>query len=294
MSTETSKGWREAQCRHVLDRALPDLFSEVPPNDHAIRIAKLLGLLEMTEAIGQRLGKNEPSFPPDVALILNSELQCLAYRLGAIYSVMMEGLRNVEATPEATQDETDRISIGTWCAVALQGILPQCRDGDEIVMIPLPARLVSRIVDAISALGAGEQPALFTPARTGRHSQPYTWDRMRVRACQHVEFLVGKGNTKEAALATISLAIGVPSETLRKWREGLPEIFSQECKHAREAGRIAAGEVTNPVDAYADAVFDQLKTEPLEQFGAKYRAAYGKRHNPHGDDRPAIAIVKPA
>ena len=270
----SSDGWRKAQCKQSVMEPSPFINHEMLADTHAVNVGRFLTSLKfMTFA-----GVNEPP-AAEVLMMLNWQVQCLAYKLGRFYSQLIGGALNEAGFGGADAAVADRALLSMCCATALSGILPGAREGDEVVMVPMPARLATKVVDAIDALNVGEVPELFAAQQTGRH-EPHTRGELRVRALQHVEFLRGQGLTKAAALNRVSLVTAVPDETLRGWARSLPELYKLQLLWAFRAGEAIAAKSREPIDADVDVVLSLLRAEPLSVFGKRYQRAYGKRHNP--------------
>jgi len=167
-----------------------------------------------------------------------------------------------------------------WALEAtMLGLIPQARTGDELVLVPLPAKVAHELLDALRALDAGEIPEMLAPAATERRGMVYTWEKARARALQHVAFLVGQGIPKGAARKRVSLATGIKRDTLRDWERQVDSRW----EIAEEAGRVEAierdgGARPSPMDAHVDHLLSELRREPLAVFGAYYQEKFGQRH----------------
>lgn len=157
------------------------------------------------------------------------------------------------------------------------------REAVDPVAVMLPRWLAKSISDGLEALHRGEVQPIFQPTTGGQHGQAFTWEKMRLRAVQHVAFFSGTGSTKKSARQRVELATKIKSDTLRDWEIDLKkkplERFMIEW--ARRAGELSlvlehtpdyAKSDGNSMDGDAYAVLLELKREPLGAFGLRYRA----------------------
>lgn len=141
----------------------------------------------------------------------------------------------------------------------------------------LPRPLLEELEHSLCALREGEVRPLLEPARSGRHSRPWSHDQMKHRAVEHVMFLAGQGITKQIALRRVAAATKIAIETLREWEV---EASNWRKSEARAAGELSQKFVADPeygrragdaVDASVLSLLESLtKAEPLAEFGRRY------------------------
>jgi hypothetical protein len=176
--------------------------------------------------------------------------------------------------------------------------LPQDRQCLDPVALFLPRWLYIVLNSSITGLGEGEDETFITSRRAGRRREKLQ-SKMRLRALEHVAFLVGQGISKGVARKRVATAMkNVAPETLRDWEE-------RECRRdyvdldallarARAAGELFVyrdfGNAEEPVVEYYQMPYPNipLKTEwilkllstdePLADFGERYAAEFGRRH----------------
>jgi len=165
-------------------------------------------------------------------------------------------------------------------------IPPTHRPAIDPVPVLLPRRLFICLKDALEALDKGEVHSVFQPTAEGRHGEPWTWDKMRARAVEHVVFLHGQGVQLRIARQRVGTAMKVSPETLRQWERD--QSLGANVETARKAGAYKARLDANPkhyeddgqsVDAHVLALFIAFRDEPLAAFGERYRQRFGTRHN---------------
>ncbi|QND58228.1 hypothetical protein [Mesorhizobium huakuii] len=92
-----------------------------------------------------------------------------------------------------------------------EGFSPIEHQATLSVPLMLPVPLMNTLRDSLEALDQGEVHQLVMPKSDGRHDA-WTWDRMRLRAVQHVEFLhgqgIGIGKAREKVQKETGIAIG--------------------------------------------------------------------------------------
>lgn len=91
---------------------------------------------------------------------------------------------------------------------------------------------------ALFALNVGHVEPLFEPEPTRRQGNPIQLLNWKVKALQHVHFLIGKGQKKYRALQTIAEGIGQSVETLRDWEKTIigDDDYRMDLVAARLAG----------------------------------------------------------
>lgn len=80
----------------------------------------------------------------------------------------------------------------------------------------LPESLRHELLEAIRAVDFGETRPLLLPVK-GQRKKAYTSWQLRLYAVEHVYFLRGTGETKEAAFRQVGEAYGVSSDTVDSW-----------------------------------------------------------------------------
>jgi hypothetical protein len=154
--------------------------------------------------------------------------------------------------------------------------------GIDPVPVLLPRWVAQAVLDGFDGLAHGETQPIFQAAPSTRKGDAYTWNKMRLRAVQHVAFLVGYGSTKKSAQQRVSLATNIKVGTLRDWetdfKKGPVEKF--QIQWAKGAGELSAVLEHNPnyassdgnsLDGSAYALLLDMQREPLGEFGRKYR-----------------------
>lgn len=91
---------------------------------------------------------------------------------------------------------------------------------------------------ALFALNVGHVEELLKPEPIRRQGNPIRLLNWKVKALQHVHFLVGKGYKKYRALHTVAEAIGQSIETLRDWEKSIisDDDYRMDLVAARLAG----------------------------------------------------------
>lgn len=155
----------------------------------------------------------------------------------------------------------------------------------------LPRPLVLDLIQALEALDRGEVLPMVTPVATGRHDASWSWDAMRTRALQYVEFYRGQGHSKKHARSIVAIATGVSTNTLRDWDSSVKP--TEPIQPAFEAGRIKILIEINPnyataesgaVDADGYFYLRNQLAQPLSDFGREYQERHGRRHNQRQSD----------
>lgn len=150
------------------------------------------------------------------------------------------------------------------------------------VPILLPRWVAQAVMDGLDGLAHGETQPIFQAAASNKKGDAYTWDKMRLRAVQHVAFLVGTGSTKKSARDRVELATRIKSDTLRDLETDFKKNpWSKiQIDWAKKAGQLSdllernpsyANSDGNTVDGYVYALLLDLQREPLGEFGRKYR-----------------------
>lgn len=155
--------------------------------------------------------------------------------------------------------------------------------GIDPVPVLLPRWVAQAVVDGFDGLAHGETQPIFQATPSNRKGDAYTWNKMRLRAVQHVAFLVGCGSTKKSAQQRVSLATNIKVGTLRDWETDFKKEFLEnlQIQWAKGAGGLSvvlehnpnyANSDGNSVDGYAYALLLELQREPLSAFGQLYRS----------------------
>lgn len=195
----------------------------------------------------------------------------------------------INCDQDVSEAVRDRVEIGWQLDRAEEQFPPQHRPAFDRVLVSLPRDTARRLGDALRALTEGEVAPLLAPASSGRRGRAWTRDRLRLRAIEHVLFLVGQGFTKAAARKRVSMATGAPEETLRAWEErDLPRVdpvnSGVRMDLAQRAGEyavdLASGAIGEDatVDAYVGHFVQEIEAEPLHAFGRRYQEESGRRH----------------
>jgi len=164
----------------------------------------------------------------------------------------------------------------------------------------LPRSLYLELRDGIDALAEGETTPLLQAQLSRRHGATWSRDQMRLRALEHVHFLVGQGVAKGKARKRVSAAMGnVSVETLRDWEEReCPRVIlglDAKLNDAWGAGALlakfrddpeyAAREGEKEFWAYELSLAEKLsKEEPLAALGKRYAAQFGSHHRSRPQD----------
>ena len=176
-----------------------------------------------------------------------------------------------------------------WLATLSDGGIPEMyRAALDPVALLMPRDLLVTLRAALAALDVGEVQALVAPNRTGKHDDAWTWDGMRIRGVQHVLFLHGKGVTKRVAQTRVAACMGVTDEALRKWERELKTHSDAMFAIAEASGSLFnqladdphSWSAERPVTGSVLSMMRDLSDEDLAEFGARYRANFGVRHNP--------------
>lgn len=188
-------------------------------------------------------------------------------------------------------DGRERVAVLGQIALSAIGTSPLHREAVDPASLILPRWLLKRLQHALEALEDGEVQPMVLPIISGRHGPSWSWDKMRLRAAQHVAFLNGQGIPVTLARQRVGSLTAVPPETLRKWE--VEFSAHPETSAARGAGelkvifedtpRYAEGD-GNSIDAHAMHCLETLRQEPLAAFGDDYRERFGRRHNPSSTD----------
>lgn len=154
--------------------------------------------------------------------------------------------------------------------------------GIDPVPVLLPRWVAQAVLDGFCGLAHGETQPIFQAAPSTKKGDAYTWDKMRLRAVQHVAFLSGTGSTKKSARERVELATRIKSGTLRDLETDLKK--DPWCKlqldWAKKAGELSrllernpsyANSDGNTVDGHVYALLLDLQHEPIGEFGQKYR-----------------------
>jgi hypothetical protein len=171
-----------------------------------------------------------------------------------------------------------------------QHILAYEEDLDPVALL-LPRSLFLELRDAIEALTKGETLSLLRPRASRRHGPAWSWDKMRLRALEHVHFLVGQGVAIGDARDQVSAAMkNVSAQTLRDWQEReCPRLIPQlgeRLQQAHIAGEVFArvcvdntyGEREGEIGYESWVIQGLVLDEDLESFGKRYAAQFGSRH----------------
>ncbi|MCJ2043063.1 hypothetical protein MKK58_00640 [Methylobacterium sp. J-078] len=165
--------------------------------------------------------------------------------------------------------------------LAASGILHH--KGIDPVALMLPRWVAQAIADGFDGLAQGQTLPIFQAAPSTKKGDAYTWDKMRLRAVQHVAFLVGSGSTKKSAQNRVELATKIKAGTLRDWETDLKKGYLEkfQIEWARKAGELSVILEYNPKYAEADgntidvnvhAILLETQREPLSTFGLRYRS----------------------
>ncbi|GJD51768.1 hypothetical protein OPKNFCMD_4526 [Methylobacterium crusticola] len=160
----------------------------------------------------------------------------------------------------------------------------------DLVALMLPRWLLENLINALEALSHGEVHKLVAPTHIGKHNDAWSWEKMRLRAVQHVNFLSGQGIIKKVALKRVSVATGIGEGTLRQWETAFVKDVAANLSvdWAKKSGNLKTILEDNPrygendgnsVDGYAYNLLLDLREESLTQFGIRYRERFGSRHN---------------
>ena len=172
---------------------------------------------------------------------------------------------------------------------------PTHRSAISHVATLLPNDLHNSLVDALDALGQSEVQPLLEPAEIQRHNAAWTWDQMRIRAVQHVNFMVAQGKKRKAAQKRVALALGISASVLQKWeKRELPERYGEDFDFSRNMA-LAAGELAErfddrppgsdeALDANVFACMKELTNEPLDKFAQRFQRFRGRYWSRHPDD----------
>jgi hypothetical protein len=98
---------------------------------------------------------------------------------------------------------------------------------------------------ALFALNVGHVEELLKPEPIRRQGNPIQLLNWKVKALQHVHFLVGKGHKKYRALHIVGEAIGQSIETLRDWEKSI--VGDDDYRMSLVAARLA-GEHEDELD----------------------------------------------
>jgi hypothetical protein len=186
----------------------------------------------------------------------------------------------------------DRIRLLFLLNYQAQCITPTHRDDLDPTAVLLPRGLLNELIHSLKALNKGEVSAMLEPNAVSRHGDAYSWDLARIRAIEHVAFLVGQGVSKGVAQRRVAAAMRKVSwETLKSWEKQAKSDLSasREIASAEDAGRLSVTFATNPsfglpgsgdkLDATVLAKLHELQRESLFEFGARYAEEFGQRHN---------------
>lgn len=138
---------------------------------------------------------------------------------------------------------------------------------------------------ALNALEFGEVQPILKPVKSGRKGAPFSLDRMKLRAIQHIEFRMKRyGATKTSATEIVANAYGCNTDAVKKWEALLRKnmgnsvvdaIYRASCA-ARNSFMIRS--LSNEVKIDYTEVF--FSDNALKEDGAKYqeiiREASGK------------------
>jgi hypothetical protein len=162
----------------------------------------------------------------------------------------------------------------------------------SLAMLPRPYQ--TELVASLRALSDGEVRPLLAPERTGGHGNAYTWNRARLRAVEHVQFLHGQGPTKKNARERVAHAVGISVGALRSWEESeIPSKIhdaERQFELARAAGNLFARYRDDPtgrsqsVDGYVYLSLKSFESEPLAEFARRYKENFGRRHWSRGSN----------
>lgn len=155
--------------------------------------------------------------------------------------------------------------------------------GIDPVAVILPRWVAQGIADGLDALAHGETQPIFQAAPSTKKGDAYTWDKMRLRAVQHVAFLAGSGSTKKSARARVELATKIKVDTLRDLETNLKKYPFEKLQidWAKRAGELSVVLEYNPdfgvddgntLNANVYAILLELEREPLRAFGMRYRS----------------------
>jgi hypothetical protein len=141
-------------------------------------------------------------------------------------------------------------------------------------VLPGPSR--RHLMLALAALDNSEIHPLLAPDGKGRGSR-FTLGFYQRAALFHVYFEIGKGSSKEEAIALVAEAMGAAKITVISWeRRKLPRLFpgiETSFEVARRAGVLAASpEATASRDHSARTMLDLLTASPLDEIAAEYRS----------------------
>lgn len=135
-----------------------------------------------------------------------------------------------------------RVALQWYMEMPETPLPPQQRE-DTWCMVPLPAAIRRDLSDALDALNEGELRPLFQPVSGAGRRQAWTEWQHRFRACQHVQFLIGRGVSEAKAVQRVASAYGCNDspDTVRKWRQRIIERDStarERLDEARRAGEL--------------------------------------------------------
>lgn len=151
----------------------------------------------------------------------------------------------------------------------------------DTAVLLLPNWLLGRLRDGLSALDEGEVHEIVKPNSSNKHDDHWSWNRMRLRAVQHVEFLYGGGLSKQNAEQRVQRVTGIAAGTLRKWSKtfnkssGNAELVSL----AFSAGKYSEAPGSQTTTGAMLEFLWSMEDEPLEKFARQYKIRYGYRHN---------------
>lgn len=93
----------------------------------------------------------------------------------------------------------------------------------------------SDVLDEIERLKFGDEPEILRPVprMRGEHRQPGKLARSRANALMWAEYLKSKGLKPREYKAQINLAFGADWDAIRKWRESVARVYSQNYLDSR-------------------------------------------------------------
>jgi hypothetical protein len=276
--------------------------AEVPPFDRRVWCREVLDYLLL---VTDREGDGAPLWVPgsEAAVVVNSNQLWLLLADELMRPVFDELFRMLGSDDDAPdyQPEVLRVQLVGLIDMSNIGIPPSHRCYLH-ALVALPYRDLIELRGALAALRQGEVRPLLQPAETGQHgatgpgrrrrragsaaaksaARPYSWERARSRAVEHIFFLVGQGLPKEEARGRVAEAAGASDASLREW-----ERVAEDCRLfelAQAAGEIAARRRNHPESCSETVDEDELlavegfQAEPLGDFGKRFRATFGPRY----------------
>ena len=101
--------------------------------------------------------------------------------------------------------------------------------------------LLQEFIEDLRALEFGEVRGPLKPRRQGKRDTPLTFWEHRLGACEHVNFLYGKGCKKSVARERVANAYGTDKNTIRKWEQRVRTTMDwaeSRLQQAIRAGRL--------------------------------------------------------